>query len=741
MSEPKLRKSVGDPGRFTHVAYTRHGIPVRTRSGKLLDKTAPLLLAGVLKAADIAVLDAASDRFALTDDADMALAFALALAAPRQGHIGVELTRVPERLRLPPTADGETSDPRASLPEDLGRWQTQAQNHPAVAAATRHPASPFVFQPTGSHDGILMTCRMWRQQRRLADALRAIAEQDVDWLPNEDTVTQRLDQIYGPAQSGAANFEARRAAQRVASGRLAVITGGPGTGKTWGIKRVLALLIESAQAEGRTLTIALAAPTGKAAVRMAEAMTSDGAIDGVKDETLHTLQSLEPQTLHRLMGRLPHKPHEFRRGKSNQLRADIVVVDEASMIDLVMMRHLVEAIAPGKRLVLLGDRDQLASVDAGTVLADVVGGAIDGRGHRNPALNASVAQLTHSYRFKLAAAIANVAEGLQARDPAMISAAIELMCGNLPEIAVWKSRIESDPGDDPQALARMRWLRPDDLVAAAPAPHGQALPDAVMGALLTPFISGHVDNLRHDATGLLPPQPGYAALIRQRLLATADGDRSRGLTDPKWHRQLLDALGRYRVLAAHRSGPRGVSGLNTWLTTAIQRALTVPARASGSTQGGTGAGRPPEKAGAFWLGQPVMVTRNSYDVNLRNGDIGLVVPRTAPDGRRALWCAFPDPRVTSEAHPGIRYVSLARLPQWETALAMTVHKSQGSQFDRIALVLPAEAGSPILTRELVYTGLTRAMWRVDWVGDRSVLADALGRGVIRASGLAELLWA
>lgn len=743
-----------------NVAQTRTKQPFRVSHPLVLARTAPFLAAGVLRGSDLAILDAAAGRFALADDPEITLALAFALAAPRQGNVGVELTKLADRW-LPSAQNSAATgvgkdDERAvadalrdaellkALPDDLAAWQDRVAAHSTVGTwpfGTDAPAElrqPFVLQPMppraveGREDpekqGILMTNRHWREQFRLAQALAKLAAPVVGYAPPQ--LQSRLDRVY-PRPSAASlgttseNDQPRAAAEMVAKHRLSVITGGPGTGKTWGIKRVLAILIEAAADAGQTLTIELAAPTGKASGRMREAMASEANIPGVRDDTLTALQALAPRTLHNLLGVLPHKPQAFRHGLSQRLGADIVVVDEASMVDLSLMRHLVEAISDDSRLILLGDRDQLASVDAGTVLADIVNGAFDGRQARSCPLDDRIARLTVSHRFKEAASIACVADALQSRKSARIAASVALMCGEKPEdpaiLQDWTAKMTDDPSDSLDTLRRIRWLDRQDMEATT-----------VLAQLAGPYIDDSVDNLRHEAAKapargreLLPAAPGYAA-----LLCSIRDDSKRRLTTADEHKNVLDALERYRVLTPHRSGARGVAGLNQRLTEAVQDKLTT-----GHKKGRKGI----EKSGRYWLGQPLMITRNTREVDLKNGDIGLVLPRNV-NGRRELWAAFADSRAKTESNPGVRYVALGRLPANETALAMTVHKSQGSQFERIALVLPEHADSPILTRELIYTGITRAKWRVDWTGGRTVLASALGRGLSRASGLSELLW-
>ena len=634
---------------------------------------ASFIAAGVVSSPQLAVLDALAPRYGWADQPDLLLALALALRAPSTGHVGVDLTRLPEHIQE------EGPDPEAALtwPPDRAAWAREVQANPAVGGPDEHH-TPFTWQPT-RQGGLLMSRRMWEEQRLLAEALEALAQATPALTVPEPQLTDLLHRVYPQRDAQ----EARAAARVVASRGLAVITGGPGTGKTWGLKRILAVLLHTALQRGRPLSIELAAPTGKAAVRMGEAMTE--ALDDLVHAELHpgvvpALEGLEPRTLHRLLGGLPHQPHRYRHGAHLALAADVVVVDEASMVDLVLMRHLAQAMRPTSRLVLLGDRDQLASVEAGTVLADMVG-MPEGSSR---ALAGSIAHLSRSFRFEKATHVAAIAQALQAGRPQQ---ATQLLCGGPPPAT-----------DDPRSQ-RVHWLPDPGDVAV--------LPDRVARDLARPWLAPAVQDFRHDQGQLLPPLPGYAWLLRQELSTGPCID------DPVRQRALLDALGRYRVLTAHRRGSRGVQGLNHLLAARVRSYL----------------GRVPSQ-GAHWVGRPVLVTANAYEVDLRNGDVGLVLP-TGPDELRVVFPVGRDE---------VRALPLARLPAHQAAFAMTVHKSQGSQHHRVALVLPARAGSPILTRELVYTGITRAQWTLTWLGGREVLTDALQRTIQRASGLGELLW-
>ena len=253
-----------------------------------------------------------------------------------------------------------------------------------------------------------------------------------------------------------------------------------------------------------------------------------------------------------------------------------------------------------------------------------------------------------------------------------------------------------------------------------PAGGGRARPSpAQLDALARPYVEGTVVLGGAEAG---TQHAGYAGLLCAHV--TARGRWAASLREPALQRSLLDALDRYRVLAVHRAGPLGVEGLEAALAERVRAAL-LPTRGDRAT------GARLASRGAHWLGRPVLVTENAYDVGLMNGDVGLVLPHPTVDD---LFAAFP----SVDGSGGVRHVPLSRLPPHEGALAMTVHKAQGSQYDRVALVL-AGRESAIQTRELVYTAVTRAKDQLTWLGDRAELELALGRRVTRASGLAELL--
>ncbi|MFP5440560.1 MAG: exodeoxyribonuclease V subunit alpha [Gammaproteobacteria bacterium] len=455
-------------------------------------------------------------------------------------------------------------------------------------------------------------------------------------LADAATLAHALDGQFGGSGSDARQ---RAAADTALQRRLAVITGGPGTGKTTTVTRILAAMLSLPTENGGPLRIRLAAPTGKAAARLGESIRAAKAkllaAGGDADAVARIPE--DAQTLHRLLGTRPdtRKP---RHGADNPLPLDVLVIDEASMIDLPLMARTLAALPPAARLVLLGDSHQLASVEAGAVLGDICHG-IGADGSRSP-LKRSLAQLLTSHRFRDDSGIGALARAINAGDSdgAMAIAASD------PAIALHGT--SANAGGDTLAAAAI---------------------DAWQPALMAPDV-----------------------------ITAARG------------------FDRFRVLCALRDGPRGVSAINARIEQALADAGLIAAD---------------QQRGTFYRGRPLLVTENDYGISLFNGDIGLVWPDD--DGvLRACFVA---------ADGSVRRLPLARLPAHETCYAMTVHKSQGSEFDRVALVLP-DADSPVLGRELVYTGITRAKTSVAIWSPREVLATAIGRRVERSSGLRDALW-
>ncbi|MGY4708294.1 exodeoxyribonuclease V subunit alpha [Mycolicibacterium sp. CBM1] len=549
--------------------------------------------AGVIETADVLV---AQRLTALGKEPDerVALAVAFVVRAVRGGSVCVELPAVQAHIDLP------------ELP-----WPAAGEWLAAVAA------SPLLASPTVLHldAGLLYFDRYWREERQVAADVLALAALRPD---------RRMPDITRLFPSG--YEEQRRVAEVALSQGLTVLTGGPGTGKTTTIARLLALLAEHADLEGRPpLRIALAAPTGKAAARLQEAVQFE--VDGLAPADRGRLAGLRATTLHRLLGPRPDTSSRFRHHRENRLPHDVIVVDETSMVSLTMMARVVEAVRPDARLLLVGDPDQLASVEAGAVLADLV----DGLSAR---ANAPVAKLVTSHRF--GASIGELALAIRKGDA---DRALDVLCAGGEHI---------------------EWVDTED-------------PSGILRRVLVP----HALRLREAAV-------------------LGDGPAA------------LATLAEHRLLCAHRHGTHGVAYWNHQVERWLSEETDVPQWAS------------------WYAGRPVLVTANDYGLRLYNGDTGVAVLR---DGvLRAVMAGTGGPTE----------FAISRLADVETMHAMTIHKSQGSQATEVTVLLPPD-DSRLLTRELLYTAVTRAQRRVRVVGTAAQLRAAVGRRAVRASGLSRRL--
>jgi exodeoxyribonuclease V alpha subunit len=557
------------------------------------------------------------------------------------------------------------------------------------------PRRPFVLD-----GGRLYSARLWADQARLVDRLRELAGGSVLPVADPDRLSAGLAALFsareGDGSSAGVNRQQIAAALAVLR-RLTVITGGPGMGKTYTVRALLALLFaQHAAVEAAPLRVALAAPTGKAAARLRESLLkgldgfvarASGAVPDV-ERLRGFLLGLEAHTLHRLLGTLPDDPTRFRRNADNPLPYDVVVVDETSMVDLMMMTRLLDAVGSDTRIVLLGDRHQLASVEAGTVLADLCGPVSAAHLPLGPEVRAALARL-------------GVSE--DAEDPPVTA---------LPDCIVQLNRTyrfapDSSVGRFAAACLEERF-EPERAAAAL----FEGSSDA---AVLDP---GDGPGLPRDVVHAIVEgyRPTFEAL--EQVEAASEEEQAAA------HRRALDTFDGFRVLCAHRRGSLGVQGMNAAISARFR-----PRRAGG---------------GGFWPGRPIMVLRNDYDLGLYNGDIGLVVTRRVGEEAR-LVVAFPGPdALPTDGRPPqdarlVRYVPPSQLPEHETCFALTIHKSQGSEYAHVMVVLPTRP-SRVVTRELLYTGVTRAGQQVTVVARRSAFEAALSRTVRRASGLREALW-
>lgn len=473
-------------------------------------------------------------------------------------------------------------------------------------------------------------------------------------LPLAPGVAEKLEQLFTPAPGAGVDWQ-KLACAMALQRRFAIITGGPGTGKTTTVVKLLALLQYGTGLKQRVLNIKLAAPTGKAAVRLTESIS--GALSRLPAELTSAIPT-EVTTLHRLLGALPNR-RSFKHHAQNPLQLDVLVVDEASMIDLEMMAALLDALPAQAQLVLLGDKDQLSSVEAGSVLGDLCRGAERGAYQADTlkllapysevalaeyagsgsALNQATVMLRHSHRFDAKSGIG------------MLAAAV-------------------NRGD---TTAPALFAQFDDI---------SLLPGQSVTALKPLVLAGFRQ---------------YLALLEQH---ETDAD--------SWAHSILQRYSQFQLLCALRSGDWGVEGINTKVGQWLTDAGLVDARQ------------------LWYPGRPVMMQRNNYSLGLMNGDIGiaLVAPHT---GQLRVVFQLADGR--------IKWVLPSRLTEVETAFAITVHKSQGSEFDHCCLVLPPD-NSPLLSRELLYTGITRAKQQFSLLcANPALLQQAIARRVARSSGL------
>ena len=482
--------------------------------------------------------------------------------------------------------------------------------------------------------------RYWREERQIAADLRAFAGEaeprdggtSVGAAVLEDVLADGLARLFGPGDD-----LQRQAADAAVRRRLAVVAGGPGTGKTTTVARIVALLAEQAEHAAPAAPpplIALAAPTGKAAARLEEAVHDEARRLDVGEAVRAGLLALEASTLHRLLGCRRGSHSRFRHHRGNRLPHDVVVVDETSMVSLSLMARLVEAVRPEARLVLVGDPGQLTSIEAGAVLGDIVGPATGG--------GIVVAR---------------------------------------PRAPLRRRRSPRWPGRSATAMPNAPWR----------------------------CSRGGVPRARRLARSRRGLRRGARARIRRR-----GGRRRRGGLRRRARRRRGGGAGRARgVPAAVRAPPRA---LRRRRVGAADRGLAGRRR------------RRLRRRRALVRGRPLLVTENDYGLRLYNGDTGVVV--AGEDGRASA--AF-------ERRGEVMYVSPSRLEAVEGMHAMTIHKAQGSQFGTAAVLLPDPA-SRLLTRELLYTAITRARAELILAGTEDAVRAAIERPVARASGLRELLW-
>lgn len=589
---------------------------------------------------------------------EVLLAAALASQQVGCGHVCLDLAHLAEASAL----YDEEGQLVAEHPwPRLGSWLKTLRSSPLVSDG--EVVSPLVLDGAGR----LYLRRYWEHEVHLAASLHARATQraaslDGAWL------RATLDRLF-PDDRSSERTDSEPDWQRIAGllalqRQLCVISGGPGTGKTYTVVKILALLIEQAQRQGvHDPNIKLVAPTGKAAARLSESIRNAKGTLPCSDAVKKAIPE-DAATIHRCLGSIAGSATNFRHDAGNPLAADVVLVDEASMVDLALMSRLVAAVPPRARLIFLGDQDQLASVEAGAVLGDICNTGA-----------------TRSYSRELVEQVAQ-----------LTGDRLPLGAGSPGAPGVWDCIV--------QLTRSYRYG-----------------PESGIGVLARAINAGDAET----ALRILE-SADYPDVVRIEPLQSEDLSQSlrtaavRGFAPYlKTHEPLaqLQALGKFRVLCAHRRGPTGVDRVNQQIEEALADTELI------------------RRNSATYAGRPVMVTRNDYQIELFNGDVGIIVddPERA-GGKLTLFYGTQDT---------VRRLSPSRLPPHETVYAMSVHKSQGSEFDEVAVLLPQQA-SPVVSRELLYTAVTRARHSVTVYATRGVIEHAITHRIERASGLRDRLW-
>lgn len=683
---------------------------------------------GWLRRLDSAAADFLHEHDPLASPAAL-VAVAMLVHLEGRGHVCLslsDLVQAPQRLLAWPEKTQEAlRSVWAGLPEQPQEWVQALRASPAVrhlASAQPDTGQPFVLDGTPAWP-LLYLRRYWVYEQQVVQAInaRAARQHPVDRALARTWLDRLFPDQAAPAAQQAAPIQWQKVACALAirSG-LTVITGGPGTGKTYTAARLLALLLVTSPDPAR-LRVGLAAPTGKAAARLRQSIDQSlislqASLGDAVDLRQLTERMDKATTVHSLLG-MHMGSRQFRHNAHRPLDLDVLIVDETSMIHLEMMAALLQAMPAGARLVLLGDKDQLASVEAGSVLGDMCANAHDSRysastcayvqavgGERltasasaGGALAQQTVMLRHSHRFGSAiGALARAVNEGRSHDAGEHPAPEADRAGayGLLRRASQQVRHAAQAGSAGDAPSREHRK------------HGEI---HLVDGPITPTA---VTDLALHGRPLAPAcYADYLAVVRQ---GPASPDRTvPELAHTAWVRQVLQAFDRFRLLCAVHEGDWGDRSINGQ----VQKAL--------AEQGWL------KVDGEWFVGRPVMVTRNEKALGVFNGDVGVVLPAFGQDPalRRAYFLDGDE----------VRSVSVSRLSHVETAFAMTIHKSQGSEFAHTVVVLPP-SGSDILTRELVYTGVTRAREHLTVVEPRpGLLGEAVSHKVRRVSGLTQAL--
>lgn len=612
---------------------------------------APFVDAGILHEAEVQVAGVVARTVPATSD-EVLLATALCVRGLQLGHVCVVLDDVADTVAIEAQGDqtgpDNEADPTAAItdlpwPEPTS-WAEALRSSDAVtvrepdSGAATNGVDAALTRPLVFDGSRVYLERYWRYERQVGDLLLDQLDRHCDPIDDEVAIDTVLDQFFGTDDPDAPDLQ-RLGARMALTHRITVLAGGPGTGKTHTVARLLAALHQLGIDADRPLRVAMAAPTGKAAARMTEAVHQAVVSIDLPASSAQPLLDSEAGTIHRLLGY--RDGISFRHNRTNPLPHDVVVIDETSMVALPLMARLLDAVRPDARIVLVGDPFQLASVEAGAVLGDVVGPAATLDATLDSPLADHIVVLQRAHRFASDSAIAALAEAVRTGDD---DQAIEVL---------------NDSGSN-----EVRWVDPTNRQA--------------FDQLRRTVVSG----------------------ATEVACAAQDGEAGNALN------RTMDL----KVLCGTRFGPQGSYAWRDHLELQLPR--LVPGM---STDRG------------YYIGRPVIITGNDYVNGVFNGDTGIVV---RDDDRTVVAMPGPD---------GVRVVLPSQLAAVETWWAMTIHKSQGSEFTHAVVSLP-DARSRVLTRELLYTGITRGKEKVTVVATEAALRQAIGNPVARATGLRARLW-
>jgi len=581
------------------------------------------------------------ERISGSNSPELSLAAALVSLNIREGNVCLDLTSIGG------TRISGTEESTELLCPELNRWTTILRESNVVG-------NPGDFKPLILDDKArLYLFRYWNYEKICAEKIKArikASRNSVD-IP---LLKSGLDRLFPEETADQDNLQ-RIAASRAVTMRFCVISGGPGTGKTYTVARILALLLE--QADPKPLRIALAAPTGKAAARLQQTIQLSREQIRCPDHIKKCIPAAT-STIHRLLGSVSGSPY-FYYNEERPLPLDVMVVDEASMVDLALFAKLIQALPIEARLILVGDKDQLASVESGAVLGDICDtGKIH---HFSSGLSEKESKSTPGTKESQST-------------PGMEECIIQL-----------NRSFRFSPGSGIEAVSR-------------------AVNECQGDLALEMLIQGKYHDLKWRK---LPSSNSLSSALQEILQ-----DRFGSYLKQDSPEEAFSLFNQFRIICALRQGPYGSAAVNALVEKLLEQANLIEPRAN------------------FYAGRPVMITSNDYDLQLFNGDVGLVLQD--PDSGGDLRVFFPQAEALRKIHP-------SRLPEHESVYAMTIHKSQGSEFDHALMILP-DRDTPLLTRELIYTGLTRVRKSITLWSIEKIFRNAVARRIERTSGLRDALW-